>query len=190
MRTVWLEKRPRRVVRANPSAPPRCSSSSAPSSRTPTRCCSSGWATSTRCSSRTRSSARELLDLTLTSRSSDEHGIAIPMAGVPHHAAPGYIARLLELGQGRDLRADGRPVEGEGHRAARGRARGHARPRARPRGARRARGELPGERQRAGERAVRARARSSSRPGSARVRAADARRACSASWCGSTRARC
>jgi DNA mismatch repair protein MutS len=41
----------------------------------------------------------ELLDLTLTSRGSDEHGIAIPMAGVPHHAAPQYIARLLEKGQ-------------------------------------------------------------------------------------------
>jgi len=41
----------------------------------------------------------ELLDLTLTSRGSDENGIAIPMAGVPHHAAPQYIARLLEKGQ-------------------------------------------------------------------------------------------
>jgi DNA mismatch repair protein MutS len=43
--------------------------------------------------------AAELLDLTLTSRGSDEHGIAIPMAGVPHHAASTYIARLLERGQ-------------------------------------------------------------------------------------------
>jgi DNA mismatch repair protein MutS len=40
-----------------------------------------------------------LLDLTLTSRGSDADGIAIPMAGVPYHAAPGYIARLLEQGQ-------------------------------------------------------------------------------------------
>jgi DNA mismatch repair protein MutS len=40
-----------------------------------------------------------LLDLTLTSRGTDGDGIAIPMAGVPHHAAPGYIARLLEQGQ-------------------------------------------------------------------------------------------
>jgi DNA mismatch repair protein MutS len=40
-----------------------------------------------------------LLDLTLTSRGSDAEGIAIPMAGVPYHAAPGYIARLLEHGQ-------------------------------------------------------------------------------------------
>ena len=40
----------------------------------------------------------QLLDLTLTSRNkaSDD---AIPMAGVPHHAAAGYIARLLEKGQ-------------------------------------------------------------------------------------------
>jgi DNA mismatch repair protein MutS len=41
----------------------------------------------------------DLLDLTLTSRGNDEHGIAIPMAGVPHHAAAGYIARLIERGQ-------------------------------------------------------------------------------------------
>ncbi len=43
--------------------------------------------------------ASSLLDLTLTSRGADSEGIAIPMAGVPHHAAPGYIARLLEQGQ-------------------------------------------------------------------------------------------
>ena len=43
--------------------------------------------------------ASELLDIALTSRGNDEHGIAIPMAGVPHHAATGYIARLVELGQ-------------------------------------------------------------------------------------------
>jgi DNA mismatch repair protein MutS len=41
----------------------------------------------------------ELLDLTLTSRGKDDLGIAIPMAGVPHHAASGYIARLIEQGQ-------------------------------------------------------------------------------------------
>jgi DNA mismatch repair protein MutS len=42
--------------------------------------------------------AAELLDIALTSRNknSDE---AVPMAGVPHHAARGYIARLTELGQ-------------------------------------------------------------------------------------------
>src|SRR5262249_48660694 len=43
--------------------------------------------------------ASDLLDLTLTKRGNDEHGIAIPMAGVPHHAASGYIARLIERGQ-------------------------------------------------------------------------------------------
>jgi DNA mismatch repair protein MutS len=43
--------------------------------------------------------ASDLLDLTLTSRGNDEHGVAIPMAGVPYHAATGYIARLIEQGQ-------------------------------------------------------------------------------------------
>jgi DNA mismatch repair protein MutS len=43
--------------------------------------------------------ASELLEITLTSRGADEHGIAIPMAGVPHHAASSYIARLVEQGQ-------------------------------------------------------------------------------------------
>jgi DNA mismatch repair protein MutS len=43
--------------------------------------------------------ASELLDLTLTSRGQDEQGAAIPMAGVPHHAASGYIARLIEQGK-------------------------------------------------------------------------------------------
>ncbi len=41
----------------------------------------------------------ELLDLTLTSRGTDDQGVAIPMAGVPHHAASGYVARLIEQGQ-------------------------------------------------------------------------------------------
>jgi DNA mismatch repair protein MutS len=40
-----------------------------------------------------------LLDLTLTSRSKGQDDEPIPMAGVPHHAATGYIARLLELGR-------------------------------------------------------------------------------------------
>lgn len=42
--------------------------------------------------------AARMLDLTLTSRNknSDE---AVPMCGLPHHAARGYIARLTELGQ-------------------------------------------------------------------------------------------
>ncbi len=42
--------------------------------------------------------AAKLLELTLTSRSKDAE-VPIPMAGVPHHAATGYIARLLELGR-------------------------------------------------------------------------------------------
>ena len=42
--------------------------------------------------------AAELLELTLTSRGTDAQGVAIPMAGVPHHAASGYIARLIEQG--------------------------------------------------------------------------------------------
>jgi len=43
--------------------------------------------------------ASQLLDITLTSRSKTPEGDPIPMAGVPHHAAAGYIARLLERGQ-------------------------------------------------------------------------------------------
>ena len=43
--------------------------------------------------------ASQLLDITLTSRSKTSEGDKIPMAGVPHHAAAGYVARLLELGQ-------------------------------------------------------------------------------------------
>jgi len=41
--------------------------------------------------------AARLLDLTLTSRNKDSPNPE-PMAGVPHHAAHGYIARLLALG--------------------------------------------------------------------------------------------
>jgi DNA mismatch repair protein MutS len=41
--------------------------------------------------------AAQLLDLTLTSRDKGRDD-AIPMAGVPHHAARGYVARLTELG--------------------------------------------------------------------------------------------
>src|SRR5438105_5820091 len=40
--------------------------------------------------------AREL-EITLTSRSK-EKGEAIPMCGVPHHSAEGYIARLIQKG--------------------------------------------------------------------------------------------
>ena len=41
--------------------------------------------------------ASRLLDLTLTSRNRGKPD-EVPMAGVPHHAAHGYIAKLLELG--------------------------------------------------------------------------------------------
>jgi DNA mismatch repair protein MutS len=41
--------------------------------------------------------ASRLLDLTLTSRDKDADD-PVPMCGVPHHAASGYVARLLELG--------------------------------------------------------------------------------------------
>src|SRR3974377_439186 len=37
------------------------------------------------------------LEITLTSRSK-EKGAAIPMCGVPYHAAEGYIARLIQKG--------------------------------------------------------------------------------------------
>jgi DNA mismatch repair protein MutS len=42
--------------------------------------------------------AAEVLDIALTSRGKDRQGEDIPMAGVPHHAAAGYLARLLEKG--------------------------------------------------------------------------------------------
>lgn len=42
--------------------------------------------------------AAELLDITLTNRGQSA-GQPIPMAGVPYHAAEGYLARLLELGE-------------------------------------------------------------------------------------------
>src|SRR5688572_9198398 len=41
--------------------------------------------------------AARLLDLTLTSRDKGRDD-AVPMCGVPHHAARGYIAKLTELG--------------------------------------------------------------------------------------------
>jgi len=41
--------------------------------------------------------AREL-DLTLTGRNFSQDGPRTPMAGVPHHAAEGYIAKLVEKG--------------------------------------------------------------------------------------------
>jgi DNA mismatch repair protein MutS len=42
--------------------------------------------------------AARALELTLTSRSKDASGGAIPMCGVPHHAAETYIARLVKKG--------------------------------------------------------------------------------------------
>ena len=41
--------------------------------------------------------AREL-DITLTARGMDKNGDRMPLAGVPHHAADGYIARLVGKG--------------------------------------------------------------------------------------------
>ncbi len=41
--------------------------------------------------------AAGLLDLTLTTRDKGKDD-AVPMCGVPHHAARGYVARLTELG--------------------------------------------------------------------------------------------
>ncbi len=38
------------------------------------------------------------LELTLTSRSKDSAGGAIPMCGVPYHALDGYLARLVRKG--------------------------------------------------------------------------------------------
>ena len=67
--------------------------------------------------------AARALELTLTSRSKDSTGGAIPMCGVPYHAADGYIARLVKKGfrvaiceQMED------PEEGQGARPARSRA--------------------------------------------------------------------
>jgi len=42
--------------------------------------------------------AARALELTLTSRSKDAGGNGIPMCGVPHHAADGYVARLVKKG--------------------------------------------------------------------------------------------
>src|SRR3954462_13166095 len=42
--------------------------------------------------------AARALELTLTSRSKDSTGGAIPMCGVPFHAADGYITRLVPKG--------------------------------------------------------------------------------------------
>ncbi|MEZ4237785.1 MAG: hypothetical protein R3F59_16885 [Myxococcota bacterium] len=41
--------------------------------------------------------AAKVLDLTLTARNRHEPD-PVPMAGVPHHASPGYIQRLVDAG--------------------------------------------------------------------------------------------
>ncbi len=43
--------------------------------------------------------ATGILDIALTSRGTDPEGNKIPMAGVPHHAAAGYLATLLRHGE-------------------------------------------------------------------------------------------
>ena len=43
--------------------------------------------------------AADVLDITLTSRGTDPDGSKIPMAGVPYHAAAGYLATLLRHGE-------------------------------------------------------------------------------------------
>ena len=62
-----------------------------------TRSCSSGSATSTRRSRRTPEIAAEVLDIVLTSREMGK-GQRVPLAGIPYHAAEGYIARLIAAG--------------------------------------------------------------------------------------------
>jgi len=42
--------------------------------------------------------AAKLLDITLTARGKTA-GQPIPMAGIPYHAADGYLARLVKLGE-------------------------------------------------------------------------------------------
>ena len=42
--------------------------------------------------------AAKLLDITLTARG-ESAGAPIPMAGLPYHAAEGYLARLVRLGE-------------------------------------------------------------------------------------------
>ena len=68
--------------------------------------------------------AARALDLTLTSRSKDGDGGAIPMCGVPFHAVDGYLARAGDQRiSRRDLRAGRRPQKGQGPRQARSRPR-------------------------------------------------------------------
>ena len=83
--------------------------------------------------------AARALELTLTSRSKDATGGAIPMCGVPFHAADGYIARLVRKGfRVAVVRAGRGSEEGQGAGPARsrpGRLARHADRRRIPRGA-------------------------------------------------------
>ena len=60
-------------------------------------CCSTGWAISTRCSSRTPRSRRRRSGIVLTKRGKHQ-GRDIPMCGVPVHAAQDYLKKLIGLG--------------------------------------------------------------------------------------------
>ena len=42
--------------------------------------------------------ASRALEIALTSRGKDRGGEPIPMCGVPYHAGPAYISRLVKLG--------------------------------------------------------------------------------------------
>ena len=65
--------------------------------RPATPCCSTGWATSSNCSSTMPRPLRACLDIALTKRGEDP-GEPIPMCGVPVHAAESYLARLIKAG--------------------------------------------------------------------------------------------
>lgn len=52
--------------------------------------------------------AAELLNITLTSRGQSA-GQPIPMAGIPHHAAENYVAKLIKQGESVVLRTNRRP---------------------------------------------------------------------------------
>ena len=59
--------------------------------------CSSGWAIFTRPLTQDAEITARELDIVLTSRNVAK-GQRIPMAGIPHHAAENYLARLIERG--------------------------------------------------------------------------------------------
>ena len=60
--------------------------------------CSTGWATSTSCSTTTPRRRSRLLDITLTARGASA-GAPIKMAGVPVHSVEQYLAKLVKLGE-------------------------------------------------------------------------------------------